>query len=372
MVLTYDKFATRATVHVDLPTLTVTPLTIPLLDMRDALAALTPTTLLMAGAGAKQPQGIYHIALSPTALAHPTITQVQTSATTSYPPTLFTTPEHIHFTSRRAPHRPIHAFFFPPHNPNFTAPPTTLPPLILSPHGGPTTELGAGLALTGLPGATIPLYTTRGFAYLAVNYTGSTGHGRAYRDRLASQWGILDRDDMRECAEHICHTLGRADAARVGIHGGSAGGFNVLQSLVWHPDVFAAGASYCGVSDTAALAHGTHKLESHYLEGLLYAEGMGDAERAVVDAERSPLRHAERIVAPLLLLHGDEDTVVPIAQSWEMERRVREAGGVVKMVVARGDGHMFGLQANRRLALENDLAWFVKYLVRKEDCTDVK
>lgn len=363
MVLTYDKFATHFTVHVDLPTLKITPLDVPLIDMRDAITALTPTSFLMIGSGAKRPQGAYHFYLDATLKT--AITPLQLAAAIDhFPPDLFAKPEHIQLTSKQAPHRPIHGFYWPPHNPKFIAPEGTLPPLIVNPHGGPTGETGAGLNLGGVAGGNIPFYTSRGFAYFAINYTGSTGHGRAYRQRLDGQWGVLDRDDVPECIDHLCAT-GRADRKRVGIHGGSAGGYNVLQSLVWHPDVFAGGVCYCGVSDVKALEEGTHKLESHYLQGLLYAPGMSDAEKTELDHERSPLWQAERITAPLLLLHGDADTVVPIEQSFEIERRVKENGGVVRMVVAPGDGHQFHMQASRRLALEEDVEWFMKYLVRK-------
>lgn len=362
MILTYDKFATKTTVHVDLETLKITPLSIPLIDMRDAITAITPTTFLMIGSGAKLPEGVHHITLDSHCQATTTTLQITTSKT--FPPSTFSTPEPIHLTSKHNPTRPIHGFYWPPHNPSYTAPKDTHPPLIINPHGGPTAEKGAGLSIGGVAGGNIPFYTSRGFGYFVLNYTGSTGHGRAYRSRLNGQWGVLDRDDVPECVEYLVAT-GRADRARVGIHGGSAGGYNVLQSLVWWPGVFAGGVCYCGVSDVKALGVGTHKLESHYLEGLLYEKGMSAGERERLEYERSPVWHAERITAPLLLLHGDRDTVVPIQQSWEIERRVRENGGVVKMVVAEGDGHMFKMQASRKLSLENDFEWFLKYLVRK-------
>lgn len=362
MVLTYDKFATHSTVHVDLKTLKVTPLDVPLIDMRDAITAVDGGSFLMVGAGAKRPEGVYHFSLDDNLKT--TMSELQTTASKHFPEATFSKPEHIQLFSKHDPIRPIHGFYWPPHNPHYIAPEGTLPPLIVNPHGGPTGENGAGLALGGVAGGNIPFYTSRGFAYFVINYTGSTGHGKAYRQRLNGQWGVLDRDDVPECVEHLCAT-GRADRARVGIHGGSAGGYNVLQSLVWHPEVFAGGVCYCGVSDVKALEVGTHKLESHYLYGLLYEPGMSEEEKEKLNYERSPLFHADRIKAPLLLLHGDHDTVVPIQQSFEIERRVKENGGVVKMVVAPGDGHMFKMQASRRLALENDVEWFLKHLVRK-------
>ncbi|CAN8096232.1 unnamed protein product [Discula destructiva] len=362
MILTYDKFATHSTVHVDLETLKVSPLAVPLVEMRDAITAITSTSFLMIGAGTKLSKGAYHITLNEK--LEVTMTKLQTAANKPFPEDVVSVPEHVHLITKHEPERPIYGFYWQPQNPEYIAPEGTLPPLIVCPHGGPTSEMCAGLALGSVGGGNVPFYTSRGFAYFAINYTGSTGHGKAYRQRLDGQWGVLDRDDVAECVDHLCAT-GRADRARVGIHGASAGGYNVLQSLVWHPDVFAAGICYCGVSDMKTLEEGTHKLELHYLETLLYKPGMSQEEKDKLNLERSPIWHAQRIKAPLLLLHGDRDTVVPIQQSFEIERRVKEEGGVVKMVVAPGGGHMFSSQADRRLALKNDIDWLMQYLVRK-------
>lgn len=363
MVLSYTKNAYYFTVHVDLETLKVTRLDVPLIDVRgDSIAAVTSSAFLAVGSGITQPQGIYHFALDEQLKT--AMTQVARKSDKCWPPETFSRPQHIELVSKHDPKRPIHGFYWPPHNPEFVAPESTLPPLLINPHGGPTAHVGPGLKLGGIGGGNVPFWTSRGFAYFAINYTGSSGHGRAYRQRLNGQWGVLDRDDVPECIEHLC-AEGLADRTRIGIHGGSAGGYNVLQSLVWHPDVFAAGVCYCGVSDVAALAEGTHKLESHYNDGLLYEPGMSLEERRARDVERSPVWHAERITAPLVLCHGDADTVVPIAQSYEIERRVRERGGVVEMVVAPGDGHMFHMKSSMVLVMEKEVAWFMKYLVGK-------
>lgn len=361
MILSYTKDAAYSTVHVDLESLQVTPLDVPLVEMRyDPMAAITPSTFLVIGSGITQPQGVYHFALDNQLKT--TMTQVATASDKHWPPETFSKPQHIELVSKHEPRRPIHGFYWPPHNPNFVAPEGTLPPLLINPHGGPTSHAGAGLKLGGLGGGNVPFWTSRGFAYFAINYTGSSGHGRAYRQRLDGQWGILDRDDVPECIEHLC-AAGLADRGRVGIHGGSAGGYNVLQSLVWHPWAFAAGVCYCGVSDVRTLAEGTHKLESHYLEALLYEAGMGGEERRAVARERSPACHAGRIEAPLLLCHGDADTVVPVAQSYEIERQVRGAGGTVELVVVPGEGHMFRKRESVRMVMEREVAWFLKYLV---------
>lgn len=361
MILNYTKYASYSIVHVDLESLKVTPLDVPLIDTRmDPIAAINSSSFLVLGSGVKEPHGVYHCKLDDD--LKPTTSQLATTSEKRWPSDTFSKPQHIEFISKNKPHRPVHGFYWPPHNPKFTGPEDTLPPLLINPHGGPTGHAPPGLKLGGIGGGNVPFWTSRGFAYFAINYTGSSGHGRAYRQRLDGQWGILDRDDVPESIEHLC-AAGLADRSRVGIHGGSAGGYNVLQSLVWHADAFAAGVCYCGVSDTRALGEGTHKLESHYLNGLLYEPGLSEEERRAVDLERSPVWHAEKIRAPLLLCHGDADTVVPIEQSFEIERRVRERGGTVEMVVARGDGHMFRKRESVRLVMEKEVAWFLKYLV---------
>lgn len=366
MILAYTKFATYFTVHVDLQSLKVTPLDVPLIDLRfDPLAATTPSTFLAIGAGVTQPQGVYHFNISSPPTLKTTLTQITSAYTKDYPPATFSKPLHIQLTSQASPHRPIHGFYWPPHNPKYRAPDDTLPPLIINPHGGPTGHTSPGLRLGGVAGGNVPFWTTRGFAYFAINYTGSSGHGQAYRRRLDGQWGVLDRDDVPECIAHVC-AKGLADKERVGIHGGSAGGYNVLQSLVWHADVFAGGVCYCGVSDVKKLEAGTHKLESHYLEGLLYKPGLNEEERKKVEYERSPVFHGGRIKAPLLLVHGDADTVVPVEQSLEIARRVREGGGEVEMVVVPGEGHMFKMKTSVVMALEKEVEWFTKTLVRKQ------
>ena len=207
-------------------------------------------------------------------------------------------------------------------------------------------------------------WTSRGFAYFSINYTGSSGHGKAYREVLYEQWGVVDCNDVPECIDFLASS-GRVDRARVGIEGASAGGYLVLSSLVWHPDVFAGGISLCGVSDVKTLVEKTHKLEMHYIESLLFSPDKSKEEREVIFRERSPVFHAERITAPLLLIHGEADTVVPIAQSYDIKRKIEERGGDVDMLVLPGEGHMFKKVDNLKLYLEAELKWWAKTLLKK-------
>jgi dipeptidyl aminopeptidase/acylaminoacyl peptidase len=274
------------------------------------------------------------------------------------PPASFSTPENIRLTTvGKPPRHEVHGFFWPPHNPDYTAPEGTLPPLIVFPHGGPTGHTAPGLEMR------IQYFTSRGYAYFAINYTGSSGHGKAYREALFGEWGIVDRDDVVEAIDYLASS-GRVDRSRVGIEGGSAGGYNVLCSLTWHPDKFAGGICYCGVSDIQGLDEETHKMESHYVELLLKLGGKTKAEREELFRARSPLFHAENIRAPLLLVHGDGDTVVPIAQSKEIKRKIEERGGDVELIVLEGEGHSFKRAESWLTIVVEGEKWWRKTLLR--------
>ena len=196
--------------------------------------------------------------------------------------------------------------YYPPHNPDVEAPADAAPPLLVRVHGGPTSRSEASLS------STVQFWTTRGVGVLAVNYRGSTGYGRAFREALKGEWGVRDVLDCVNAARYAAEE-GIADPDRLAISGGSAGGFAVLAALAFH-DEFDAGASYYGVADLRALAEETHKFESRYLDGLVGPL----PEAADVYEARSPVAHAEGITEPLLLLQGGEDEVVPPAQAEAM------------------------------------------------------
>jgi dipeptidyl aminopeptidase/acylaminoacyl peptidase len=240
--------------------------------------------------------------------------------------------------------RVVHAVHWPPTHPD-AALATGPPPLLVDVHGGPTGQVDRALR----PG--VQFWTSRGFAVVAPNYGGSTGYGRAYRERLRGRWGIVDIEDCVSVTRWmIAHGL--ADRERVAIRGGSAGGYTTLAALT-KVDVFTAGVSLFGVSDLRLLADETHKFESHYLDGLV-----GDDPDAWSD--RAPAEHVDAITAPLLILQGEEDTVVPPSQAERMVAELDAAGSPYAYVTFPGEQHGFRRAASIRRALDVELSFYAQ------------
>lgn len=238
------------------------------------------------------------------------------------------------------------AHYYPPRNDDFVAPDGELPPLLLVSHGGPTAESPAVLGMAK------QFWTSRGFALLDVNYGGSSGYGRAYRDRLAGRWGVVDVDDCANAARFVAEQ-GLADPDRLAIRGGSAGGFTTLAALTFR-DVFRAGASHFGVSDLEPFAQETHKFESRYLDGLV---GPYPAARATY-VERSPIHHVEHLNCPLILFQGLEDEVVPPKQAETMVAALRARGVPVSYVPFDGEQHGFRIAANIKRSFDAELYFY--------------
>ena len=239
-----------------------------------------------------------------------------------------------------------HAFYYPPQNKDFVAPEGELPPLLVESHGGPTAATQAVFSLG------TQYWTSRGIGMLDVNYGGSTGYGREYRKRLNGTWGITDVDDCVNGAKYLVKR-GLADENRLMITGGSAGGYTTLCALTFR-DVFKAGASHFGVSDAEALAKDTHKFESRYLDNLI---GAYPAQKDIY-IERSPIHFADRISAPLILLQGLEDPVVPPDQSERMFIAVRNKEIPTAYVTFEGEQHGFRQAQNIKRALEVELYFY--------------
>jgi dipeptidyl aminopeptidase/acylaminoacyl peptidase len=245
--------------------------------------------------------------------------------------------------------RTAHAFYYAPQNKDFNAPPAEAPPLIAITHGGPTAAASASLDLQ------IQYWTSRGFALVDVNYGGSSGYGRAYRERLNGTWGIVDVDDVASAARFLCQT-GRADEGRLIIRGGSAGGYTTLAALTFRAGVFKAGASYYGISDLEVLELDTHKFESRYSHSLVgpYPDGR-DTYRA-----RSPIHAIDRLDCPLILFQGLEDKVVPPNQSAMMAEAVRSKGLPVVYLAFEGEQHGFRRAETIVRCLEAELYFYGK------------
>ena len=227
------------------------------------------------------------------------------------------------------PEGPVYGWLYPPTNPDFVAPAGTRPPLMVLSHGGPT-----GFA-AGMFSIAYQFWTSRGFAVLDVNYGGSSGFGRAYRERLRGQWGVVD---ARDCINGALAMVdqGRAERRQLVIRGGSAGGYTTLRVLTTSR-VFTAGISQYGIGDLEALAKDTHKFESRYTDGLVgpYPQ----ARETYLD--RSPINHVDQLAAPILLLQGTDDRVVPPAQAKMMAEAARDKGLPVAMIMYDGEGHGF-------------------------------
>lgn len=266
-------------------------------------------------------------------------------------PGMISSPEHVSFPSRAADGaaRTAYALYYPPANPDFRPPEGELPPLLVVIHGGPT---AAAVPVLNLG---LQYWTSRGFAVVDVNYGGSCGYGRPYRQLLAGNWGVTDVEDCLAAARWLAET-GRADPGRLCIRGGSAGGFTTLAALVREDTPFAAGADHFGVSDLAALAAETHKFESRYLDGLVgpYPEA-ADRYR-----ERSPLTHVEKFSRPLIVLQGSEDAVVPPEQSEAIVNALRARGVPVAYLLFEGEQHGFRRAENIRRAVDAELSFYAQ------------
>ena len=235
----------------------------------------------------------------------------------------------------------VHAFFYAPNNPKFTAPTNERPPLLVQAHGGPTSSTSPSLS------PSIQFYTSRGWAVLDVNYSGSTGYGRAYRDRLLNEWGIRDVEDLAAGVRHLI-SLDLVDPQRVAISGGSAGGFTVLRALTT-TTVFKVGASHYGVADLRALAEDTHKFESRYIDQLVPNDELDT---------RSPIHHVEDLKCPVIFSQGLDDKIVPPDQSRVMFEALKNKGIPTALFMFEGEPHGFRQLQTQITCLKGDYYFF--------------
>jgi dipeptidyl aminopeptidase/acylaminoacyl peptidase len=259
-------------------------------------------------------------------------------------PAYLSVPEAIEYPTSGG--QTAHALFYRPRNPNFAAPSTERPLLLVMSHGGPTSAATTELQLL------IQFWTSRGFALLDVNYGGSTGYGRPYRQRLNGQWGVVDVDDCINGARYLVER-GDVDPERLAIRGGSAGGYTTLCALTFR-DVFKAGASHFGLSDLEAIARDTHKFEARYLDQMI---GPYPAQQDLYYA-RSPIHFADRLASPAIFFQGLDDRVVPPSQAEEMVEALRAKKLPVAYLAFAGEGHGFRKSENVKRSLEAELYFY--------------
>jgi dipeptidyl aminopeptidase/acylaminoacyl peptidase len=269
---------------------------------------------------------------------------VRRSVPADLDPASVSAPEPIEFPTTDG--RTAHGIFYAPRNADYVAPPGELPPLVVTSHGGPTAPAFAALTVT------FQLFTSRGIAVLDVDYGGSTGYGRDYRKRLEGQWGIVDVDDCVNGAKFLAER-GDVDPERLAIRGGSASGYTTLAALAFR-DRFKAGVSYFGLGDLAKFVQDTHKFESRYTERLV---GPWPEGKAIYD-ERSPALHADRISAPVLVLQGLEDRVVPPEEAERIVDALFERGVPHAYLAYEGEDHGFRKAENIIGSFEAELSFY--------------
>ncbi|HEY9699633.1 MAG TPA: S9 family peptidase [Trichocoleus sp.] len=288
-------------------------------------------------------------AIAPSAIVRLDLTTGQTEAL-RYSSTLkidadyLSVPQTIEFPTENG--KTAFGFFYAPQNKDFQAPTGDKPPLLVKSHGGPTAATSASFS------PSIQYWTSRGIAILDVNYGGSTGYGREYRERLKGNWGIVDVDDCVNGAKYLAEQ-GLVDSDRLCIDGGSAGGYTTLAALTFR-DTFKAGASFYGVSDLEALAKDTHKFESRYLDGLIGAY----PEQIEIYTARSPIHAVDRLSCPVIFFQGDEDKIVPPNQAEMMVDALKAKGLPVAYVLFEGEQHGFRKAENIKRTLDGELYFY--------------
>ncbi|KAE8315921.1 Alpha/Beta hydrolase protein [Aspergillus transmontanensis] len=326
--------ATSRVFLIDTTTSCARQLDLPYLDLgsrANGIYRVSPTSFAIVGSTAASPQELALVSITPT----DTVQKTVLASTASF----HLDPEYVsHATEFRAPQKygpqcdgDVYMFYFPPQNPNYQSDDQGPPPVLVYVHGGPNGCVTPALNLE------IQYWTTRGFAVCALNYTGSTGYGREYRERLSGYWGLVDVGDAVSAVDFLVEK-GLVDKVRVGIYGGSAGGYLTLRALHMYPDVWAAGISSYGISDVRALQADSYKFESHDVDRILLSTTKPEDRDAEL-TRRSPCHFAAQMKAPLLLLQGTSDMVVPAAQARMMADAMHKCGRVAEVVEFEGEGH---------------------------------
>ncbi|MBI5274080.1 MAG: S9 family peptidase [Chlamydiales bacterium] len=270
-------------------------------------------------------------------------TVIKKSKELTVDPSYFSHPTLIEFPSSQG---LVYGIFYPPHHPQYRGMENELPPVIFKAHGGPTSHVPLAFD------AEAQFFTSRGFGYCSINYGGSSGFGRKYRERLKGNWGIVDVQDMIQGASYLTHEK-KADSNRLIIKGGSAGGFTTL-SVLSQTTLFQAGVFYYGVADVTLLAEHTHSFESRYLDQLI---GPYPLKKALYET-RSPIHHIDKITASMLLFQGGKDKVVPPKQTQMVHDALVKRGTPVTYIFFEEEGHGFVQSGNIKAAIEAELSFY--------------
>jgi dipeptidyl aminopeptidase/acylaminoacyl peptidase len=327
--------------EVDLDACTMKALDTPYTTIDDV--QVTPDAVYFFGGSPTTPEELVKLDLSTGA-----ISQIEGPKDSGVDDKYVSIPRPVEFPTTGG--KTAHAIYYAPHNPDFEAPAGEKPPLMVISHGGPTGATTSDFRLG------IQYWTTRGFAVLDVNYGGSTGYGRQYRQRLEGNWGVVDVDDCVAGALYLAET-GEVDGERMVIRGGSAGGFTTLATLTFR-DVFRAGASYFGIGDLVTFVGDTHKFESRYLDSLVGPY----PEREDLYRERSALFYTDQLSCPIIFFQGLEDKVVPPNQAELMVEALRAKGLPVAYLAYEGEQHGFRRAENIARSASAELYFYSRVL----------
>ena len=359
LVLTYHKVAIAHTALVDLTDGSWHELDLPITDTSyDAMCKVSETELIVRGSNATTPTAMFNVKIDNGKARTDVLrrsTDLPVAAEYISVPRPVSGPRIYGATKSGE----VYGLLHEPANPNFVAPEGTLPPLIVFAHGGPTGHVAPKLDLD------MQYWNSRGYAILLLNYAGSTGYGKEYRVLLDGKWGAIDSEDAASLATHLAKE-GVVDESKIGVYGPSAGGYIAEKTICDVPSVWAASISLFGIAEMKDFNSTTHKFESRYADNLLYGYGVqpSQEERDAIDKERSPLTYTDKITAPLLLLHGDQDKVVPPAQSEAMRDALAAVGKPVELIMFEGEAHArWQGDALRRSVMAQE-RWWRKYLLK--------
>ena len=339
LVCSYGRHGVWGLGRIDLESKRLEPLDTPYSSMGWGDLKVAPGRVVFEAGSPLRPMSVLELDL-----ASRDLTVLRTAIDTDVDPGYVSIPEPIEFPTENE--TTAHAFYYAPRNQDHVAPAGERPPLLVTCHGGPT-----GVATMQLDLWT-QYWTSRGIAVLDVNYGGSTGYGRDYRERLVGEWGVVDVDDSTNGALYLVDR-GDVDAERLIISGGSAGGYTALAAMTFR-DVFKAGASHFGVSDLEALLDGIHKFDTHSLMGLVGPYPL--YRRRYV--ERSPINYVEQLSCPVIFFQGSDDTIVPADQSEMMFEVLRKRGVPTAYLAFEGEAHGFVQAENIRRTLEAELYFY--------------